>query len=132
MVQPHVRNSRFLDLPPAHPDVIALRDELERVKRKAVSEALDHVRQLKDHLGPWRFAPSRLRKCPRDRELLASCFKAYYPPAIASRLPELIRLDRKLWRICPEWPLSTRAQLSEIPDTLIAAIKEQGTTTWRA
>jgi hypothetical protein len=127
-----VRNARFLDLPPTHPDVIALREELERMKRTAASEALDHVRQLKDRLGSWRFAPSRLRKCPRDRELLASCFRTYYQPAIAKRLPELIRLDRKLWRICSEWPLSTRTQLSEIPDTVIVAIKEEGTTTWRA
>lgn len=123
MVQPHMRNARFLDLSLTDPAVVALREKQERLRRCAVGDANSRLRALKDTLGYWRFAPSRLAKCPRDRALLTRCFTAYYSEAIVSRLPELTRLDRKLWRICSEWPLSTAAQLSETPPVEFSEMK---------
>ena len=48
-----------------------------------------------------RFAPSRLRKCPRDRDLLARIYALAEAAELALRQPQIARLQRKLERISP-------------------------------
>jgi hypothetical protein len=51
-----------------------------------------------------RFAPSRLAKCPRDRQFIAEQLAAATPAARALYEPQINRLRRKLGRPTGELP----------------------------
>lgn len=109
-----------------HPDVLRLRMRFEHLKGTAVNEAKGFVHRNTKMKDPIRFAPSRLHRCPRDRNLINGMFIASYMPAIAKRLPQLNRLDETLWRICPDWPRHTREELCAVPADILAQITQFG------
>lgn len=97
-----------------HPAVKVQVAFMDRLKQAAVHDARSAVQRFTSN-EPWRYFPSRLRKCPRDCKLLVGVFQVAYREAIASRLAQLNRTDTKLWRMCPDWPRHTAEELCEIP-----------------
>lgn len=88
-------------LEPSLADVAAgLRAEITRLEGIALGAAHGRVNRKIGGLDmSTRFAPSRLRKCPRDRNLLAGMYAEAHREELATRTPQIARLQRKLARI---------------------------------
>jgi len=87
-----------------HPDVQDVLKEIERLRETARAEASSAVARYVRQFGhERRFIPSRLRDSPSARAHLADLFAREWRQAIAKRMPQLRRLQRKLSRICVEY-----------------------------
>ena len=93
-----------------HPDVQDVLMEIERLRNTAHAEASGAVaRYTRAFATDGRFFPSRLRRSPSDRALLADMFAREWRVAVAKRMPQLRRLSRKLSRICVDYNASPMA-----------------------
>jgi hypothetical protein len=106
--------SRLAKLPLDAEAVQRLIEELHRLRAAAITECQGHIRDYVQ-VSPWRFSPSRLERWPTGRQTLATILDLTWPQAIAKRLPQIARVERKLARLCADWPGLSEAQLTEAP-----------------
>jgi hypothetical protein len=102
-------------LPHTHEAVRNNMGQLLRLRALAIDDCQGQV-NLFIRNSPMRFAPSRLTNWPTGRAMLADLVAIHWPMAIAKRLPQIRRYERKLARTCIGWPGLTEAQLTEPPD----------------
>ena len=95
------------DFPLTHPDVVQLVSELERIEATAMREASEAIDRFKRSGDALKYSPSRLAKSRRLQEVLMTQYSAFHREAMIKRLPQLRRLNLRIWKICPEWQWKT-------------------------
>lgn len=99
---------RMLDAP----EVRALRTQFDALRRTAMAAAETAV-AAETRRVPALYWPSRMTQ--RSLDKLHRIWSAAYDREIGLRMAQLLRVDAKIARICPDWPAHTVKELAEPP-----------------
>lgn len=94
------------------PEVRALRTEFDAMRRTAIAAAEKAVDAEKRRV-PALYWPSRMTQ--RSLDKLHRIWAAAYDHEIGLRMAQLLRVDAKIARLCPDWPVHTVKELANPP-----------------